>query len=120
MVIIHFLAFATVSVLHSESMPSKPTQTPKEELRPFFTNLGTRMRANRFSLFPIYYWKRNLPFIACFLFLDLRKALLMNQLSKVTKALLGLLLAPFYLIEGRERDKKLRERLARLERKGTL
>jgi len=45
MVIIHFLAFATVSVLHSESMPSKPTQAPKEELRPFFTNLGTRMRA---------------------------------------------------------------------------
>jgi len=31
MVIIHLSAFATVSVLHSESMPSKPTQTPKEE-----------------------------------------------------------------------------------------
>jgi hypothetical protein len=45
MVIIHLSAFATVPVLHSESMPSKPTQTSKEELRPFFTNLGTRMRA---------------------------------------------------------------------------
>ena len=43
----------------------------------------------------------------------------MNQLSKVVNALLGLLLAPLYLLEERERDKKLRERLARLERKDT-
>jgi hypothetical protein len=34
-VIIHFLAFATVSVLHSEFMSSKLTKTPKEELKPF-------------------------------------------------------------------------------------
>jgi hypothetical protein len=58
-----------------------------------------------------------MPFIACFLFLDLNKALFMNQLSKLINALLGLLLAPFYPLEERERDKKLRERLARLERK---
>jgi len=44
----------------------------------------------------------------------------MNRLSKVTNALFGLLSAPFYLLEERERDKKLRERLARLERKDTL
>jgi hypothetical protein len=31
MVIIHLSAFATFPVLHSESMPSKPTQTSKEE-----------------------------------------------------------------------------------------
>jgi hypothetical protein len=43
----------------------------------------------------------------------------MNKTSKVTSALLGLLLAPFYWLEERERDKKLRERLARLERKDT-
>jgi hypothetical protein len=41
----------------------------------------------------------------------------MNQLSKVKNALLGLLLAPFYVFEERERDKKLRERLSRLEEK---
>jgi len=46
MVIIHFLPFTTVSVIHSESMPSKLTKTPKEELKPFLTNLGTHMRAN--------------------------------------------------------------------------
>ena len=39
----------------------------------------------------------------------------MNQLSKVKNAVLGLLLAPFYIFEERERDKKLRERLTRLE-----
>jgi len=41
----------------------------------------------------------------------------MGQLSKVKNALLGLLLAPFYMFEEREREKKLRERLARLEEK---
>jgi hypothetical protein len=41
----------------------------------------------------------------------------MNQLSKFKNALLGLLLAPFYIFEERERDKKLRERLNRLEEK---
>ena len=41
----------------------------------------------------------------------------MNQRSKVTNALLGLLLAPFYWFEERERDKILQERLARLEEK---
>jgi hypothetical protein len=41
----------------------------------------------------------------------------MNQLSKVTNALLGLLLTPFYWFEERERDKILRDRLARLEEK---
>ena len=41
----------------------------------------------------------------------------MSQLSKVKNALLGLLFAPFYTLEERERDKKLRERLARLEEK---
>ena len=45
MVISHFLPFATVPVIHSESMPLKLTQTPKEELRPILTNLGTAMRA---------------------------------------------------------------------------
>jgi len=45
MVIIHFLPFTTVSVIHSESMPSKLTKTPKEELKPFYTNLGIGMRA---------------------------------------------------------------------------
>lgn len=43
----------------------------------------------------------------------------MNQLSKLRNILLGLLLAPFYLLEERERERKLRERLARLERKDT-
>jgi hypothetical protein len=41
----------------------------------------------------------------------------MSQLSKVKNALLGLLLAPFYVLEERDRDKKLRERIARLEEK---
>jgi L-rhamnose isomerase len=41
----------------------------------------------------------------------------MNQLSKVKNALLGLLLAPFYILEERERDKKMQERIARLEEK---
>ena len=41
----------------------------------------------------------------------------MNKPSKVTRVLLGLLLAPFSSLEERERDKKLQERLARLERK---
>jgi hypothetical protein len=39
----------------------------------------------------------------------------MSRLSKVKNDLLGLLLAPFYVFEEREREKKLRERLARLE-----
>jgi hypothetical protein len=47
MVIIHFSPFTTVSVIHSESMPSKLTKTPKEELKPFLTKLGTRMRAKK-------------------------------------------------------------------------
>jgi hypothetical protein len=41
----------------------------------------------------------------------------MNQLSKVKNALLGLLLAPFYILEERERDRKMQERIARLEEK---
>jgi hypothetical protein len=41
----------------------------------------------------------------------------MNQLSKVKNALLGLLLAPFYILEERERDKKMQERITRLEEK---
>jgi hypothetical protein len=41
----------------------------------------------------------------------------MKKHSKVTNALLGLLLTPFYMLEERERDKKLRERLSRLENK---
>jgi hypothetical protein len=41
----------------------------------------------------------------------------MNQLSKVKNALRGLLLAPFYILEERERNKKLQERIARLEEK---
>jgi hypothetical protein len=36
---------------------------------------------------------------------------------KVKNALLGLMLVPFYIFEERERDKKLRDRLARLEEK---
>jgi hypothetical protein len=44
----------------------------------------------------------------------------MNQLSKITNILIGLLLAPFYELERRERDRILRERLARLERKTSL
>ena len=43
--------------------------------------------------------------------------LLTSQLSKVKNALLGLLLAPLYTFEERERDRKLRERLSRLEKK---
>jgi hypothetical protein len=43
--------------------------------------------------------------------------LLTSQLSKVKNALLGLLLAPLYTFEERERDRKLRERLARLEKR---
>jgi hypothetical protein len=42
----------------------------------------------------------------------------MGQLSKVRNALLGLMLAPLYTFEARERNRKLRERLARLEEKG--
>jgi hypothetical protein len=41
----------------------------------------------------------------------------MGQNSKVTNALVGLLLAPFYAVEEREREKNLRERLARLKEK---
>ena len=33
------------------------------------------------------------------------------------KTFVGLLLAPFYVVEEREREKKLRERIARLEEK---
>ena len=41
----------------------------------------------------------------------------MGQNSKVKNAFVGFLLAPFYAVEEREREKKLRERLARLEEK---
>jgi len=41
----------------------------------------------------------------------------MSKLSKVTNGLLGLLLVPLYWFEERERDKILRERLARLDEK---
>ncbi len=41
----------------------------------------------------------------------------MGQNSKVKNAFVGLLLAPFYTVEERELEKKLRERLARLEEK---
>lgn len=39
----------------------------------------------------------------------------MGQNSKVKNAFVGLLLAPFYAVEEREREKNLRERLSRLE-----
>jgi hypothetical protein len=39
-------------------MPSKLTKTPKEELRPFFTNLGTRMRAMSISFGSFDLWVR--------------------------------------------------------------
>jgi hypothetical protein len=41
----------------------------------------------------------------------------MGQNSKVKSAFVGFLLAPFYAVEERERERKLRERLARLEEK---
>lgn len=41
----------------------------------------------------------------------------MNQLSKVKNALHRLLLAPFFILEERERNKKLQERIVRLEEK---
>ena len=41
----------------------------------------------------------------------------MNKLSKVKNALHGLLLAPLYILEERECNKKLQERIARLEEK---
>ena len=41
----------------------------------------------------------------------------MGQNSKIKNAFVGLLLAPFYAVEERERERKLRERLARLEEK---
>ena len=41
----------------------------------------------------------------------------MGRNSKVKNAFVGLLLAPFYAVEEREREKKLRERIARLEEK---
>ena len=37
----------------------------------------------------------------------------MGQNSKGKNTFVGLLLAPFYMVEEREREKKLRERLAR-------
>jgi hypothetical protein len=40
-----------------------------------------------------------------------------SRLSKFKNAGLGLLLAPFYVIIKRERDRKLRDRLARSEEK---
>jgi hypothetical protein len=45
-----------------------------------------------------------------------------NQLLKVENALLGLLLASLHTFEERERNKRLRERISRLEEKaqGTL
>ena len=41
----------------------------------------------------------------------------MGQNSKLKNAFIGLLLAPFYAVEEMEREKRLRERLARLEEK---
>jgi len=41
----------------------------------------------------------------------------MGQNSKGKNTFIGLLLAPFYMIEERESEKKLRGRLARLEEK---
>jgi hypothetical protein len=41
----------------------------------------------------------------------------MSRGGKFKNALIGLLLAPFYMFEERERDRKLRERLRRLEEK---
>ena len=41
----------------------------------------------------------------------------MSRRGKFKNALIGLLLAPFYMFEERERDRKLRERLRRLEEK---
>jgi hypothetical protein len=41
----------------------------------------------------------------------------MGRNSKIKNAFVGLLLSPFYAVEERERKKKLRERLARLEEK---
>jgi hypothetical protein len=41
----------------------------------------------------------------------------MNQLSKVKNALRGFLLAPFCILEERECNKKLQERITRLEEK---
>jgi hypothetical protein len=41
----------------------------------------------------------------------------MNKLSKVKNAFLGLLHTSFYILEERERNKKLQERIARLEEK---
>ena len=76
---------------------------------------------NRSSLFPIYYLKRSLAFYCLLPFSLFNKGetLLMSQLSKVTKTLLGLFLAPLYLLEEREREKKLRDRLVRYERKSS-
>jgi hypothetical protein len=45
MVIILFLAFTTIAVLHSEFKPLAMTQTQNDELERFFTNLGTATRA---------------------------------------------------------------------------
>jgi len=44
----------------------------------------------------------------------------LNRLSKIKNGLIGLMLAPFYFLEERERDRKLRERIDRLERKQEL
>jgi hypothetical protein len=41
----------------------------------------------------------------------------MSRLWKFKNALIGLLLAPFYMFEEKERDRKLRERLRRLDEK---
>jgi hypothetical protein len=41
----------------------------------------------------------------------------MNKLSKVKNALHGLLHAPFYILEEKERNKKLQKRIARLKEK---
>ena len=45
------------------------------------------------------------------------EALHMNQLSKVKNALRGFLLAPFCILEERECNKKLQERITRLKEK---
>ena len=41
----------------------------------------------------------------------------MGHRLNVKKAFIGLLLAPFYVVEEMESEKKLRERLARLEKR---
>jgi hypothetical protein len=44
---------------------------------------------------------------------------LLNRLLKIWNVLIGLILSPFYVLEERERERKLRERIERLRRKET-